>query len=141
MSSEHRLHPASVLFTILKQFRAAAVPLLLLLVGMGTREDSWEVWALVFIATRTSGEVHARLGGDDEEMLTVFLAPTPNPTAGFLMFVKASEVVHLDMSVEDAAKLVISCGLVTPEYRARTAALAATAARRGERTPEPVSPP
>jgi putative membrane protein len=53
MSSEHRLHPASVLFTILKQFRAAAVPLLLLLVGMGTREDSWEVWALVFIVPYT----------------------------------------------------------------------------------------
>jgi uncharacterized membrane protein len=44
----------------------------------------------------------------------VFLPTTPNPTSGFLLFVPAEDVVVLDMTVEDAAKLVISAGLVYP---------------------------
>jgi uncharacterized membrane protein len=39
---------------------------------------------------------------------------TPNPTSGFLLFVPHADVIELDMSVEDAAKLVISAGLVYP---------------------------
>jgi uncharacterized membrane protein len=46
----------------------------------------------------------------------VFLPTTPNPTSGFLLFVRRSDVIVLDMSVEEAAKLVISAGLVSPEY-------------------------
>jgi uncharacterized membrane protein len=83
------------------------------------------VWSIVFIAADTSGEVAARLG--PEEFVTVFLPPTPVPTAGFMLFVRRSEVVVLDMSVEDAAKFIISAGLVTPEYQARTAELAEAA--------------
>ena len=40
---------------------------------------------------------------------------TPNPTSGFLFFVEKSEVTILDITVEEAAKLVISAGLVTPQ--------------------------
>ena len=47
-------------------------------------------------------------------MVSVFLPTTPNPTSGFLLFVPADDLVELDMSVEDAAKLVISAGLVYP---------------------------
>ena len=47
-------------------------------------------------------------------MLSVFLPTTPNPTSGFLLFVPKADVQFLDMSVEDAAKLVISAGLVYP---------------------------
>ena len=39
---------------------------------------------------------------------------TPNPTSGFLLFFPREDVIELDMSVEDAAKLVISAGLVYP---------------------------
>ena len=46
----------------------------------------------------------------------VFLPTTPNPTSGFLLFVKRSDMIVLDMTVEDAAKMVISAGLVTPEF-------------------------
>jgi uncharacterized membrane protein len=42
---------------------------------------------------------------------------TPNPTTGFLMFVPLREVVFLEMSIEDAAKLLISAGLVYPNPR------------------------
>jgi uncharacterized membrane protein len=96
------------------------------------------IWSLVFIATTTSGEVAARIGPDGEEILTVFLPPTPNPTGGFVMFVKARDVVRLDMTVEEGAKLVISAGLVAPEYRAKTAELAARALL--ERAPEITQP-
>jgi uncharacterized membrane protein len=50
----------------------------------------------------------------ETEMLSVFLPTTPNPTSGFLLFVPRKDVVVLDMTVEDAAKLVISAGLVNP---------------------------
>ncbi|MEM9970279.1 MAG: hypothetical protein AAF762_04165, partial [Pseudomonadota bacterium] len=43
---------------------------------------------------------------------------TPNPTSGFLLFVPTRDVIPLDMSVEDAAKLVISAGLVYPNGKA-----------------------
>jgi uncharacterized membrane protein len=47
-------------------------------------------------------------------MLSIFLPTTPNPTSGFLLFVPQEDVVVLDMTVEEAAKLVISAGLVYP---------------------------
>ncbi|MCB1501886.1 MAG: DUF502 domain-containing protein [Bauldia sp.] len=74
------------------------------------------IWALVFIATRTRGEVSQRLDAPDDPMISVFLPTTPNPTSGFLLFVRESDVLHLDMTVEEGAKLVISAGLVSPEY-------------------------
>ena len=44
----------------------------------------------------------------------MFVPTTPNPTSGFLLFFPAEDVIPLEMSVEDAAKLVISAGLVYP---------------------------
>ncbi|MEI2386004.1 DUF502 domain-containing protein [Breoghania sp. JC706] len=73
------------------------------------------LWAIVFLATDTKGEVAVRLDHHDE-MISVFLPTTPNPTSGFLLFVPRREVILLDMTVEEAAKLVISAGLVTPPY-------------------------
>jgi uncharacterized membrane protein len=70
------------------------------------------LWAIAFISTRTRGEIAARIG---TPTVSVFLPTTPNPTSGFLLFVPESDVIELDMSVEDAAKLVISAGLVSPD--------------------------
>ncbi len=75
------------------------------------------MWAVVFLAGDTKGEIDHHLN----ETVAVFLPTTPNPTSGFLLFVKRSEVTILDMSLEDAAKLVISGGLVTPEFKPPTA--------------------
>ena len=69
------------------------------------------IWAVAFVSTSAKGEVARRAS---EPMLSVFLPTTPNPTSGFLLFVPESDVVMLDMGVEDAAKLVISAGLVYP---------------------------
>ncbi|WP_150524921.1 DUF502 domain-containing protein [Roseibium sediminis] len=73
------------------------------------------LWAIVFISTETKGEVARRLN-EKANMVSVFLPTTPNPTSGFLLFVPKDDVIELSMSVEDAAKLVISAGLVNPSY-------------------------
>lgn len=71
------------------------------------------LWAVVFISTDTTGEIGNKAANGTEKM-SVFLPTTPNPTSGFLLFVPRRDITILDMSVEDAAKLVISAGLVTP---------------------------
>lgn len=70
------------------------------------------IWAVAFVSTDAKGELPSKTGVSD--MLSVFLPTTPNPTSGFLLFLPREDVVILDMSVEDAAKLVISAGLVVP---------------------------
>lgn len=82
------------------------------------------VWAIVFIASEKENEVHDRLEGRAENLIAVFMPSTPNPTTGFLMYVPKSDVVELGMSVEEAAKLVISAGLVAPAYRRKVRELA-----------------
>lgn len=95
------------------------------------------LWSIAFVATRTTGEIPGRAGARD--LVSVFLPSTPNPTTGFLLFVPAEDVILLDMTIEEAAKLVISGGLVVPptreeleaaarRERARKQALAAAAA-------------
>lgn len=72
------------------------------------------IWAIAFISTSAKGEIHGKLPTDDNKT-AVFLPTTPNPTSGFLLFLPKEDVIELDMSVEDAAKLVISAGLVYPD--------------------------
>ncbi|MES0881969.1 DUF502 domain-containing protein [Roseibium sp. SCP14] len=72
------------------------------------------LWAIVFISTETKGEVAKRLK-DTAQTVSVFLPTTPNPTSGFLLFVPKEDIVELSMTVEEAAKLVISAGLVSPD--------------------------
>ncbi len=71
------------------------------------------IWAIAFISTDTKGEVldkAATMGG----MVSVFVPTTPNPTSGFLLFFPKEDVIELDLTIEEAAKLVISAGLVYP---------------------------
>ena len=99
-------------------------------------------WAIVFVTAQAKGEILHKLS-TGEEMLAVFMPSTPNPTTGYLVYVPKSDVVLLDMTVEEAAKLVISAGLVTPEYPAVAAAndkarMTAKAADDGEGKPVPL---
>jgi uncharacterized membrane protein len=75
------------------------------------------IWAIGFISTEAKGEISDKAGSADE-IMSVFLPTTPNPTSGFLLFVPKSDVIELDMTVEDSAKLVISAGLVYPNAKA-----------------------
>ena len=72
------------------------------------------IWAVAFVSTKTKGEVNRKLG-ENKDLYSIFLPTTPNPTSGFLLFLPEKDIVFLDMSVEEAAKLVISAGLVTPK--------------------------
>ncbi|KRS18268.1 DUF502 domain-containing protein [Roseovarius indicus] len=71
------------------------------------------IWAIGFISIPAKGEIttKAETGG---ELLSIFVPTTPNPTSGFLLFFPKEDVIELDMTIEDAAKLVISAGLVYP---------------------------
>lgn len=69
------------------------------------------LWGVGFVSGPAKGELVRHTSRD---LIAVFVPTTPNPTSGFLIYAPASEVIFLDMSVEDAAKLVISAGLVYP---------------------------
>ena len=71
------------------------------------------IWAIGFISTTAKGEIAER-NSSKGPMVSVFVPTTPNPTSGFLLFFPKEDIVELDMSIEDAAKLVISAGLVYP---------------------------
>ena len=72
------------------------------------------IWAIGFITTKTTGEVRSEI---KEEVVNVFLPTTPNPTSGFLLFVPRKDLIILDMGVEEAIKMIVSAGIVTPQSR------------------------
>jgi uncharacterized membrane protein len=70
-----------------------------------------EAWSLAF-QTNVPNEVTARF---DEEYVAVFIPTTPSPVNGFYFYVKKSETIELDMSVDDALKAIVSMGVVAPK--------------------------
>jgi uncharacterized membrane protein len=70
-------------------------------------------WSLVFICAPPAPSLAAHLPGEDH--VSVFLPCTPNPTTGFYFFLPAREVVELQISPDDAAKLIITCGVIQPD--------------------------
>jgi uncharacterized membrane protein len=74
------------------------------------------LYAIVFLAGDPPQEVDEKIGGGNP-LITVFMPNGPNPTTGFIVFVPASEVIPLDLAVEDAAKLIVSAGLVGPDQQ------------------------
>ena len=70
-----------------------------------------DIYAIGFMTGETKGEIKDRKKID---MVNVFVPTTPNPTSGFLLFIPKEDAEELDMSVEDAIKLVVSAGMVVP---------------------------
>ena len=70
-----------------------------------------KLWVIGFVTGNTKGEVAGRI---PSSMVNVFVPTTPNPTSGFLLFCPRSEIIFMQMSVEEAVKLVVSGGIVTP---------------------------
>lgn len=68
------------------------------------------MWAVGFVTGET-----VREGNDAEKWLNVFVPTTPNPTSGFLLLLPPSEVVALDLPVEEGIKMVVSGGIISPE--------------------------
>jgi uncharacterized membrane protein len=79
-----------------------------------------ECWSLGFITSYTTGEVADRL---QQEMVSVFVPTTPNPTSGFLLFLPPSQVQELDMSIETAVKMIMSAGMVNSDQLKSTQSL------------------
>lgn len=71
------------------------------------------MWSLVFLSTPPGAGVVDRLPSA-EEHVSVFMPCTPNPTTGFFFYVKRKEVIELDIPVEDAAKLLMTAGMIQP---------------------------
>lgn len=81
------------------------------------------LWSIVFISSPPSGAIAAQLPGDGA-FLSVFLPCAPNPTTGFFFYVRRSEVIELNTSVDDAFKIVLSLGLLKEdEQQAKIAEL------------------
>jgi uncharacterized membrane protein len=73
------------------------------------------LYTLFFISREVDGSAIGLEAG--RRMYAAYLTTTPNPTSGFLYFFDVEEAQIIDMTVEDALKLIISCGLVFPERR------------------------
>ena len=95
------------------------------------------MWSLVFLSTPPGADITTTLPSR-EEYVSAFMPCTPNPTTGFFFYVLRRDVIELAVSVEDAAKLLMSAGMIQPgggaDQQKKLAALAETArAARGIR--------
>lgn len=70
------------------------------------------IWTVGFQTSEPAGEVQERTEAD---VVTVFVPTTPNPTSGFIVLVPRNEVIEMQMTVEEALRMIISLGVVTPE--------------------------
>ena len=77
------------------------------------------IWAIGFLTNKTQGEAQAKTA---EEVWTVFVPTTPNPTSGFLMLFPTRDIIPLEMSVGEGMKMIISGGAVVPPWPAVKAA-------------------
>ncbi len=69
------------------------------------------LWTLGFVTGQAGPEIQSQL---DEDMLSVFLPTTPNPTSGWYCVIPVTDVIELSLSVEDAFKILVSGGIVSP---------------------------
>ena len=88
------------------------------------------MWSLVFLSTPPGADLSATLPSR-EEYVSAFMPCTPNPTTGFFFYVLRRDVIELGISVEDAAKLLMSAGMIQPggngDQQKKLVALAETA--------------
>jgi len=70
------------------------------------------MWTIAFQTGDYHGEVEDKIG---QEIVNIYVPTTPNPTSGFFIMIPKDEVIELDMSVDEAFKLIISTGVVTPK--------------------------
>jgi uncharacterized membrane protein len=71
------------------------------------------MWSIGFVTAEDVAEVSARTG---QQLVCVFISPAPNPTAGFIILVPRPQLIPLEMTVDAAMKMIVTCGVVTPPY-------------------------
>jgi uncharacterized membrane protein len=74
------------------------------------------MWTIAFLTGVPGASVTRFLPGD---YVSVYVPTTPNPTGGYFVLAKRSDVIELDMTVDEALKYIISMGVVTPDAAAR----------------------
>jgi len=74
-------------------------------------------WCLGFVASNAQGEIGAKL---NPGFIGVFVPTTPNPTSGFLIYVDPAECIDMEMTVEEGAKMILTAGLVVPDYAGKS---------------------
>ena len=79
-------------------------------------------WSIVFIAKQQETAINRALSERHSRTIAVFRPITPNVTTGYLIYADENDVIPIDISVEDAAKMLISAGLVGPEIEEKTRA-------------------
>lgn len=72
------------------------------------------LYSLAFQTATQLGEVQGRTG---EAVVCCFVPTTPNPTSGFIIIVPKKDVTVLDMEVDEALKMIISLGVVVPDWK------------------------
>ncbi len=77
------------------------------------RWPSRESYALAFVTGGALGDVHEKT---DTDVVCVFVPTTPNPTSGFILMVPSDDVIELEMTVDEAFRMVVSLGMVVPEW-------------------------
>lgn len=70
------------------------------------------LYSFCFLTSENARQVQKHTSDD---VVTVFLPTTPNPTSGFMLFVPRKDVIELDMPIDDALKMIISLGVVVPK--------------------------
>ncbi|HEX5802322.1 MAG TPA: DUF502 domain-containing protein [Azospira sp.] len=76
-------------------------------------------WTIAFLTGQPGGDVANHLHGD---YVSVYVPTTPNPTSGFFLMLPRTDVIELDMSVDEALKYIISMGVVAPPTKPRAVA-------------------
>jgi uncharacterized membrane protein len=95
------------------------------------------IYSLVFVTGAAAAEI-ARVAPNDD-LIAVFMPTHLMPPSGFTVFVPRSKVTLLEMTAEDAAKIILSAGMVTPDTQARLKQLSDAAKRAKERAPRIVA--
>lgn len=95
------------------------------------------IWSIVFVTGEAAREISAEIAGED--LISVFMPTGMLPPSGFVCFVPRKSVLPVKMTVEDAAKIIISAGMVNPETQKRLKELAEKRGRPGK-DKKPASP-
>ncbi|MDD4650006.1 MAG: DUF502 domain-containing protein [Desulfoplanes sp.] len=75
------------------------------------------VYSLAYVTGVAVGELQEKT---HKKVINVYVPTTPNPTSGYYLIVPEDEIIELDMSVEDSFKLLISGGIINPEFSNNT---------------------
>lgn len=97
------------------------------------------IWSIVYVTTEATGEIKTVAPGGETDLVMIWMPTGFMPPTGFTCVVPRKDIIFLSMSVEDAAKIVVSAGMVAPEQQSRLQELI-SAARSGPATLDTARP-